>query len=179
MPWPKGKPHTEVMIRKMRESRCGNLRPLEDRFWERVSTGGEDDCWEWLGAKLPSGYGKLNSKSGESYAHRLSWKIAHGSIPAGMSVLHRCDNRSCVNPRHLFVGTQADNLADMRQKGRGFIPDSSRGNNGRAKLTEGQVREISEKYDAGDTSYAILAREFNVHKSTIAYAVRGLHWRDA
>jgi hypothetical protein len=88
-------------------------------FWDRVDRSG--DCWRWTGARNANGYGiltrrRLNLRS--VLAHRYSWMLANGPIPAGLHVLHRCDNPPCVRPGHLFLGTDADNNADMRRKGR-------------------------------------------------------------
>lgn len=92
------------------------------RHFQRVDSG----CWEWTGGVFKdSGYGKFNGGKGDdgkwvtAYAHRASHELHIGPIPAGLSVLHRCDNRLCVNPDHLFLGTQRDNIHDMLAKGRG------------------------------------------------------------
>ena len=91
--------------------------PIEQRFWPRVDKSGE--CWVWTGA-ISHGYGVVGTggHSGVVRVHRLSWELAIGPIPKGLHVLHRCDNPPCVNPAHLFLGTQADNMRDMREKGR-------------------------------------------------------------
>lgn len=92
---------------------------LEDRFWPRVQK--TDGCWLWTGPKNQFGYGHMNSgryHGNVRSSHRVSWLIHFGPIPPGLFVLHRCDNPPCVRPDHLFLGTQSDNLADMRAKGR-------------------------------------------------------------
>ena len=89
-------------------------------FWGRVDRRGADECWPWTGLRLPWGYGslRLRGHKSPSRAHRLMYEFKHGPIPVGQCVCHRCDNPRCVNPAHLFLGTQTDNLRDMRDKGR-------------------------------------------------------------
>lgn len=87
------------------------------RFWSKVNIGAADACWPWL-ASTKNGYGQINVGGEISYAHRLSYEFANGEIPSGLFVCHRCDNKSCVNPVHLFLGTQQDNMDDMIAKGR-------------------------------------------------------------
>jgi len=100
-------------------------RSLEARFRAKVEVGGPDDCWVWRGAlndKPGLGYGVLSRDGDLVLAHRLSWELANGrEVPAGMLVLHRCDNPPCVNPRHLYVGTYRENLLDAVRAGR--LPD--------------------------------------------------------
>lgn len=148
-------------------------RSLEERFWSKVNKNGptmlgmDTPCWVWTGY-LTHGYGTIGA--GRRYAGRLrathvAYELEHGPIPKGMCVLHECDNRACV--RHLFLGTQKENMDDKMQKGR-------YGN--RAKLTEQDVLLIRQKYVRGHSTYAVLAAEFGVAASTIGYAIKARHW---
>jgi hypothetical protein len=120
-------------------------------------------------------------------AHRLMWQMEHGSIPAGMFVCHHCDNPPCTNPAHLFLGTNAENMRDMRRKGRGVpppvrfggpggVPPKLRGEkHGRAKLSSGDVLDARAAYGAG-ARIAELARRYGVHPRTMRDALLGKHW---
>ena len=137
-------------------------------FWERVNKTRQ--CWLWTGPLMKNGYGK----GCRDLVHRLSWKIHHGPIPASMSVLHRCDNRRCVNPDHLFLGTQRDNLRDMREKGRQVRGEQQ----GSAKLTEQQVRQIRRRYQrySHRNGGGVLAREYGVGIKQIIAIAKGRVW---
>lgn len=92
---------------------------LADRLWAKVDkSGGPDACWLWTGHRNQKGYGKIGADRKTIGAHRGAWMVTNGPIPDGLFVLHRCDNPPCCNPAHLFVGTNADNMTDMAQKGR-------------------------------------------------------------
>lgn len=104
-------------------------RPPEERFWKKVDVRGADECWEWQGFVAPNGYGRFDG----GLAHRFSWVLANGAIPEandyspfGYLILHKCDNRSCVNPNHLFLGTQQDNIQDQVAKGRKIASEETR-----------------------------------------------------
>lgn len=153
------------------------LLPPEQRFWLKVCKHSE--CWNWLGYLNADrgGYGRIEIDGHFIYVHRYSWMLAYGSIPDGLQVCHRCDNPACVKPDHLFLGTNAENLADMRAKGRhrwGNTPFPGV-SNPMARLTDEAVLEIRRRWQAG-TLQKDLAAEFGVSKMTISRAVRGESW---
>lgn len=151
-------------------------RSLEERFADKVDRRGPDECWEWQGSRYPNGYGQFGAGGTHTGAHRASWELAHGPIPEGLFVLHHCDNPPCVNPAHLFLGTQTDNLRDAARKGRltGGGPLGER--HGRAKLTEAAVLEIRRRYrEAGETQ-AELGSAFGVVQTNVGRIVRGETW---
>ena len=152
-------------------------KSLKERFWEKVIVKGPDVCWEWKGGCNNYGYGAFWSFHNKvEGAHRVSWKLHNGPIPRGMCVLHHCDNPLCVNPAHLFLGTKADNTKDMMLKGRQPAISMIRHpgeSNGRAKLTEKEVRIIRGKLYSG----SILAREYGVSQSQICRIIKGNTWR--
>src|SRR5438445_13527509 len=88
------------------------------RFWSRVATSDFDSCWNWLGRRSQYGYGQVKYHSDSFQAHRMAYKLVNGAIPNKINVLHTCDNRACVNPKHLYLGTQIDNMRDCRIHGR-------------------------------------------------------------
>jgi hypothetical protein len=145
---------------------------LEQRFGAYVKRG--PGCWEWTSAKNAFGYGVLRVGDGNTLAHRLAWTFARGKIPAGQYVLHRCDNPGCVRPSHLFLGTLADNNADMDAKGRRINSPPRGEENGMAKLTAAKVRMIRRSKATG----AVLAQRLNVTQTTISSVRRRHAWRD-
>lgn len=111
-----------------------------EKFWLYVNRGEVDDCWEWTGHLWSNGYGNFKLFNGGYLAHRLSYYLHYGELPGDLSVCHKCDNRKCVNPHHLFLGTTQDNIDDMMRKGR---KKPARGEKVyQAFLTSSQVAEI-------------------------------------
>lgn len=100
-----------------KSGRQHSFRPLNERIMERVVFG-TTGCWHWLGLTNGKGYGRMTYQGRQQVAHRLAWMAWNGEIPEGLYVLHRCDNRACVNPEHLWLGTYSDNLQDCWNKGR-------------------------------------------------------------
>ena len=137
---------------------------LAERFWAKVDKRGPDECWPWTAYVDQLGYER---------AHRVSWTLAHGS-PGDLDVLHRCDNRRCVNDSHLFLGTQQDNIADMIAKGRKVsLPGETNPN---AKLTEDDVRWIRDWVAAG-WSPTNVADALKIGRSTVGGIVHRTSWK--
>jgi hypothetical protein len=135
-------------------------------------------CWEWSGAKNKRGYGRLTVHGSWWAAHRYAYSAFVGPIPPGLLVLHRCDNPSCVNTAHLFLGTQKDNMRDMAEKGRwnGAILPGER--NGRAVLTAatvGRARSLAVAIGIRPAA-RVISREIGVSEHTLRNAIRGKTW---
>lgn len=143
-----------------------------ERFWQRVDKSG--DCWTWLGGASGSGYGSFAMNKKNVLAHRAAWILTHGPINDDLCALHRCDNRKCVNPSHLFLGTRTDNAADRDAKGRNVPPRGER--NPRAKIRVGDVVAIRARRAAGELCRSI-ADEYGLDESTVAGICRRRIWR--
>jgi len=141
-----------------------------ERFYKYIDVKDKDDCWEWIGLKNKDGYGRFRLTDKMVLAHRWMWEMEDSDIPEGLMVLHKCNNRGCVNPNHLYLGTNQDNMNDMS------IAGSKKGNrNAMSKLTEDDVREIrrliSEGYIQG-----YIAGIFGVNHATISDINRRYRW---
>lgn len=140
------------------------------RFWSRVSVSSCDDCWLWAGSCNRDGYG--TATIGHIHgAHRVAYTLTYGEIPPGLYVCHSCDNRACVNPNHLWLGTCRDNMRDMVLKGR-----SSHGSrNGRAKVTAEQVKEMRSRRLRGDLQRDI-ALDYGISRWQVGKILNGKRW---
>lgn len=143
-----------------------------ENFAERWMPEPNSGCWLWLMSCNTHGYGNAAFRKRLTVAHRISWELHIGPIPEGLHVLHKCDVRACVNPDHLFLGTNADNIADRDRKGRGRQPRGEQ--SGMAKLTEAQVREI--RAGSGESQTAMAAR-FGVTPGLVCKIANNRCWR--
>lgn len=152
---------------------------IAERFWcyaGRTNTG--DECWHWSGHSNSKGYGDLFVEGKYELAHRLAWRIHFGEIPVGIFVCHHCDEPSCVNPRHLFLGTHADNMADMMAKGRHSHASRNSGEeNPHAKLNGIDVQLIRRARAAGLRASEI-ARDFGICTRHVRSIVSRQYWPD-
>jgi len=160
-------------------------RSARQRFWGKVDEQSKDECWEWKGGKYPNGYGRFWLRGVGVGAHRIAYLINTGIDPVGLVVCHKCDNPSCVNPDHLFLGTYSDNTRDMIKKGR-WSPAPPENRNPvqgdrhyRSKFTDDDIRDIRKFYDHGSRGRGIraLAKRYNVRPNTIYSIVHNLTWK--
>ena len=144
-----------------------------DRFWSKVDK--TDNCWNWTAGKLNAGYGVFNINGKNYSTHRISVLLDNRN-PAGHVVMHQCDNPSCVNPKHLIVATQKDNMIDMSKKGRSHSNQARGINSGRHKLNEEEVIEIRRLHSLGQTQKS-LAKQYNLNTASIFDIVHRIHWK--
>ena len=150
-----------------------NMKTLAERFWPKVEMCGPNECWKWKAGFRNKRYGSIAINRIPYCAHRVSFELTNGPIPIGMKVLHRCDNPSCVNPAHLFLGTQRDNIKDRDSKNR-----QSRGEmQGQSKLTNSDVREIRNMRKDFNYSFMKLADMFGVSDHTICEICNKKAWK--
>lgn len=156
---------------------CGCLpkkkqESAENRFWKFVKK--TEDCWLWTGTITYRGHGRFRDGSSRNMgAHRFSWELHFGSIPEGLFVCHKCDNPPCVNPNHLFLGTHADNMEDMRKKHRAAHGE----NHGTNKLLEKDIYAIRDKLSEGVFTIAEVAKLYGVSPSLVSKISQGRIWR--
>ena len=141
------------------------------RFWQKVYIRRLDECWPWLASTLGGGYGGFSHQDKMLGAHRVAYHLAHGPIPPGLCVLHHCDNPPCCNPAHLKVGTQADNIRDRDNRGRGRQASGER--NGNAIHSDAFVAQVIRDYSASGRSIAATARKYGISSRTALCWIRG------
>lgn len=142
-------------------------------FWKKVDKGPHSKgCWIWTAGTNSDGYGSMKLGQRKQSSHRISYELANGPIPAGMDVLHHCDNRRCVNPEHLFLGTNLDNVRDRESKGRGG--DHKGVHNGRTHIPDAVIESIRRRYAEGGVSQKYLAE---VHGVSQPYVSEIVHFR--
>lgn len=171
-------------------------RSIADRFWEKVQKSDGDGCWLWTASAMKKGYGQMSVPGGMARAHRISYELHYGPIPDGMFVCHTCDNPRCVNPAHLWLGTNSDNLHDAIRKGKfqtakrkagpkkSWVTARARyGPSGRppgdragTKLKAAQVIEIIAEFKAGMRPQRIAAK-YGVSGGAIDGILYGRNWR--
>jgi len=160
------------------------MKSERERFFEKVHTG--SGCWEWQGSLAPNGYGQFFRPEGSRQAHRIAWEYENGPIENGLHVCHTCDNRKCVRPSHLFLGTRSDNMKDMVAKQRHNTSPGCRAmlkvrkvnrgvNNHECKLTEEQAM-IAKACPQTRGSASRLAEAFGVSLTVISDIRAGKRW---
>jgi len=146
--------------------------PKPRPFWSLVAKG--DGCWEWQGSRFSNGYGRAIVARQSVGAHRRAYQLTFGPIPSGLVVRHRCDNRVCVRPDHLTLGTVADNSRDMVERGRSLAGER----NHNARLTSEAAADIRERYAAGGVTQAELAEEYGVVEGAVWNVLHGRSWAE-
>jgi hypothetical protein len=146
-------------------------RNFENRFWNNTVSN-ENGCWEWQGAThKKTGYGIITLDGEARTTHTVSYEQANGAIPDGLFVLHRCNNRVCINPEHLYIGTHDDNMRDMANAG------STKGaKNPNAVLNDSNVKEIRKLINSKMITYADIAKRYSVKRQTIKDIALGRTW---
>ena len=148
-----------------------------ERFMAKVSPEPMSGCWLWTAAASVVGYGSFSIYGRPTPSHRAAWMLLRGPIPAGLFVCHHCDNPGCVNPDHLFLGTPADNMRDMQQKGRRRSVGLPGERNGSAKLTKNQVFHLRLDHASGECpSWPQLAKKYGVSIALVRQVALGRTW---
>jgi hypothetical protein len=162
-----------------------------ERFWSKVNVGPPDQCWEWqAGLSLPNGYGVFWLNQSNHGAHRVSWTLENGEIPEGLLVLHKCDNKKCVNPRHLYLGTNLQNAQDTAQRNSGYKErirqrviktnkerPAAVARRGNSKLSDQDVLRIRELVASGMMQKDV-ADMYGISRAAVCRIVRNKSWQE-
>lgn len=147
------------------------------RFWDKVIIDDQDHCWTWTaGLRGKTGYGAIKYNKKVYDSHRFAWYLTYGVFPK-LFVLHKCDNRLCVNPKHLYEGTARDNVRDMWQRGRQARHMGYGSANLNSKLTELQVTTMRQQHATGNFTFAQLARDYGIDRTNVEDICKHKAWR--
>lgn len=144
------------------------------KFWKRIQTNTQVDCWLWSGCTDKRGYGVVKFLGFTRHAHSVAYELKYNILTRGINVLHRCDNPPCCNPDHLFLGTHADNMADKVAKNRHSHGET----HGMAKLTALQVKSIRRLHETGNFTQQELADKFSIGRTRIWDIINNKRWKD-
>lgn len=177
---PYWKKEGEAAAARFCSRQCYHARPdkaltnFQERFWSKVEKRGPDECWNWKGRINKKGYGSFDTINGARVASRECWGIVNAPAPSHLEVCHSCDNRACVNPAHLFLGTHQENMDDCGNKQRFAVGEKS----GVAKLTVDDVRFIRANYRhmSRESGSKALGKRLGVTGQTVLEIVRGNIW---
>jgi len=140
--------------------------PFDERFWEKVDIKSIDECWPWKAALDGKGYGQIRSKGKQLISSRIAWELTNGPIPEGMLILHKCDNRTCCNPNHLYIGTHSDNMQDRENRNR--APNAGRP----PSIPNEIIKTIKQLYKEGNSQMS-MSRQFGISQPYISYILHG------
>jgi hypothetical protein len=157
-----------------------HLDTAREIFLDRVNKGEPDECWEWEGVTDEQGYGHIGINGTKIPAHRVALMIKKGT-KVELNALHKCDNKICVNPNHIYEGSYKDNAQDMMERGannggRVAVGQKGEGNH-RSKLTTDEVLKIRDEYKQREVSFNELSKEYDVSSTTISDIVNRRKWK--
>lgn len=152
--------------------------PLEQRFKVYYEVDEETGCWEWQNRLDEWGHGRIADGDKQRYAHRVAYELEHGEIPDGKQINHACRNPSCVNPDHLYAGTQLENVHDEIDAGVWYDSRPKGEQVGTSKLTESEVAELKRRYRDEDISQLELGKQYGIGQTQVSRIVRGKWWKD-
>lgn len=155
--------------------KVGRPKNIFNDIWKYIDKSNDNQCWDWLGCIHNSGYGMFMVNYKPYLSHRLIYEMTYGNITDNLLVCHKCDNRKCCNPLHLFLGTAHDNTVDMVNKNRCNSPIGQR--NGMNKLNNNEIKEIRLLYTSNNYTQKILSEIYSVSQSNISLIVNSKRWK--